>query len=531
MDCSSCYYPNEDDARFCSRCAAALGVSLQQLPSEPPPAPDPRIGGGVTPEAGQVDPGFLGERYRVLRCLGSGGFGSVYEAEETDTGLRVAIKLLHHSALVDPRMRERFLQEARMIAELRSPHVVRLYDFAVTPTLPAQSQRPAARARGGDASGAAPVKGGDVSGAAPVKGGDASGAGRSGGLPYLVMELIEGKNLASLLMRGVLSPRRSLYILAQVCAALGEAHALGIVHRDIKPDNILLVRQPNAQAHAQSHLKTDADLVKVVDFGVARLRGPATRPSDVLGTPAFISPETLANEPVDGRSDLYSLGMLLWQMMLGDLPFPAANQAVMMNSHLAAPRRRPSEVLPQLRGRLPAELETLMVRLIARRPCDRPASAYEVRAELLALLPRVPDEPFTDMALPNFGPCWDGPLDPLPSPSAQAAAHPSQARARAQARARGNEQEADLLAEHRPTKKAPGRMQVERRRALRTDLPSPAPNPQARPQPSQQPSHPADSGADPSLEASAPLYSRLQRLVQGLGLRGGRGRDRSQSPQ
>ena len=508
MDCSSCYYPNEDDARFCSRCAAALGVSLQQLPSEPPPAPDPRIGGGVTPEAGQVDPGFLGERYRVLRCLGSGGFGSVYEAEETDTGLRVAIKLLHHSALFDPRMRERFLQEARMIAELRSPHVVRLYDFAVTPTVPAQSQRPAATAKGGEASAADPAR-------------------RSGGLPYLVMELIEGKNLASLLMRGVLSPRRSLHILAQVCAALGEAHALGLVHRDIKPDNILLVRQPNAQAHAQAHVKTDADLVKVVDFGVARLRGPATRPSDVLGTPAFISPETLANEPVDGRSDLYSLGMLLWQMMLGDLPFPAANQAVMMNSHLAAPRRRPSEVLPQLRGRLPAELETLMVRLIARRPCDRPASAYEVRAELLSLLPRVPDEPFTDMALPNFGPCWDGPLDPLPSPSAQAAAHPSQARVRA----RGNQQDGDLLAEHRPTKKAPGRMQVERRRALRTDLPSPAPDSQARPQPMDPPHHPADSEAEPSAEASAPLYSRLQRLVQGLGLGGGRGRDRSQSPQ
>ncbi|MBL9003925.1 MAG: protein kinase [Myxococcales bacterium] len=461
MDCPSCYYPNEEDARFCIRCAAALGVSLQQLPSEPPPAPDPRMGAAVPPDAGRVDPGFLGERYRVLRCLGSGGFGSVYEAEETDTGLRVAVKILHHSALLDARMRERFLQEARMIAELRSPHVVRLYDFAVTPIVEVASSATSE----------------------PTRPRSAAPRALSGGLPYLVMELIEGKNLASLLMRGVLSPRRTLHILAQVCAALGEAHALGIVHRDIKPDNILLVKQPSSRAE---------DLVKVVDFGVARLRGPATRPSDVLGTPAFISPETLANEPVDGRSDLYSLGMLMWQMMLGDLPFPASNQAVMMNSHLAAPRRRPSDILPQLRGRLPAALEALMVCLIARRPVDRPASAYEVRAELLALLPRVPDEPFADMALPNFGPCWDGPLDPLPSSSAQAVAYPASPSAAAAGQA-----------ELHPTKKAPRRMQIERRRALRTD---------------QAPPHSAAL-----VEPAVPLYSRLQRLVQGWGGRRDRG--------
>ena len=229
-----------------------------------------------------------------------------------------------------------------------------------------------------------------------------------GGLPYLVMELIEGKNLAALLMRGVLAPRRCLHIMAQVCAALGEAHALGIVHRDIKPDNILLLTSKTA----------GEDFVKVVDFGVARLRGPATRPSDVPVRPPSSRPRRWPAEPVDGRSDLYSVGMLLWQMMLGDLPFPATNQAVMMNSHLAAPRRTPSEVLPGLRGRLPAGLESLMVRLIARRPADRPASAYEVRARaLLSFMSRVPEEPFSDMALPNFGPCWDGPLDPLPPPS------------------------------------------------------------------------------------------------------------------
>ncbi len=353
MDCAFCYYPNDDEVRFCVRCAKALGVPVARLPVTPAPPPlDCELSAADTLGAagGQV----LGQRYRLLRCLGSGGFGAVFEAEEIDTSLRVAVKLLNRTALVDARMRERFLQEARMIAELRSPNIVRLYDYAV-----------------------------------------------NGRTPYLVMELLHGVSLAALLARSVLPARRALHILAQVADALGEAHARGIVHRDIKPDNILLVEQTQM-----------ADFVKVIDFGVARLCGDATRPSDVLGTPAGIAPETLANEAVDGRCDLYSLGILLWQMILGELPFPATNQAVMMNSHLSAPRRLPSELFPHLRGRLPKALESLMVRLIARAPADRPASAYEVRAELLALLPLTSTAPLPSAPLPNFGPCWDAEPDP-----------------------------------------------------------------------------------------------------------------------
>jgi len=362
VDCAFCYYPNDDGARFCVRCAAALGVPVEQLPAAPPPQPsEEELCSAEALTTGQI----LDGRYRLLRCLGSGGFGAVFEAEEIDTGLTVAVKLLNRAALYDARMRERFLQEARMIAELKSPHVVRLYDYAI-----------------------------------------------SGRTPYLVMELISGYNLASLLMRGVLPARRSLHILSQVAAALGEAHSFGIVHRDIKPDNILLTSHPQKSGLAEpSEFGPRPDFVKLIDFGVARLRGAVTRPSDVLGTPAFISPETLANEPVDGRCDLYAIGILLWQMILGELPFPATNQAVMMNSHLTAPRRRPSELFPVLRGRLPEALETLMVRLIARQPADRPASAYEVRAQLLALLSAVSDAALENAPLPNFGPCWDDPAN------------------------------------------------------------------------------------------------------------------------
>jgi serine/threonine-protein kinase len=406
MDCAFCYYPNDDESRFCGRCAAPVGIPVARLPTESPLAPGPGGPGGIdhtlaavgsTQELAEAlaaaeaqrealggEPGaaplpaagdglsLLGGRYRLLRCLGSGGFGAVYEAEEVAVGLRVAIKLLNRSALADGRTRERFLQEARMIAELRSPHVVTLHDYAVTP--------PPAR------------------------------------MPYLVMELLSGKPLSYDMMRGVLAPRRVLHIMAQVCAALGEAHAVGIVHRDIKPDNILLVRRGVGPSD-------DPDFVKVVDFGVARLCGPSTRASDVLGTPAYIAPETLASEPVDGRCDLYAVGMLLWQTIVGELPFPGKNQAVMMKSHLEAERRWPRQVNPRVR--LPDALEQLMTRLIARYPAERPASAFEVRAQLLAILEEAAGSPghlragpLSGVPLPNFGPGWDAPEKPSSSAKA-----------------------------------------------------------------------------------------------------------------
>lgn len=397
MDCSTCFYPNDDEARFCTRCAAPLGVPVSRLPTEAPAAPHPAIaemiagsgdlgtpqglaeaiqGAGAVPGRGGIgfggtDLSLLGGRYRLLRCLGSGGFGAVYEAEEVALGLRVAIKLLNRTALQDPKMRQRFLQEARMIAELRSPHVVVLHDYAVT----------------------------------------------EHGVPYLVMELLAGKPLSHDMLAGVLSPRRAVHIMAQVCGALGDAHAHGMVHRDIKPDNILLLSHapPFVQGPSVPPLPAtpfgDQDFVKVVDFGVARFCGLSTRASDILGTPAYISPETLADEPVDGRSDLYAVGMLLWQMIVGDLPFPGKNQALMMKSHLDAPRYRPSEINP--RYRLPDGLEDLMVKLVARAPSDRPSSAYAVRAQMHELLSSpglLSDRPLRGAARPDFGPHWDGPL-------------------------------------------------------------------------------------------------------------------------
>jgi len=387
MDCSTCFYPNDDETRFCTRCAAPLGMSVTQLPVEPSNAPAREIAemfaGGVHEAkaalrrqggAGGLDASLLGGKYRLLRPLGSGGFGSVYEAEETFSGLHVAVKLLNHTALLDGKMRQRFLQEARMIAELRSPHVVVLHDYAVTEQ----------------------------------------------GIPYLVMELLSGKPASHDMLAGPWSPRRAVRVLAQVCAALGEAHEHGIVHRDIKPDNILILDSvpPSVLGPALPRLPDGTgDFVKVVDFGVARFSGLSTRASDILGTPAYISPETLADEPVDGRSDLYAVGMLLWQMIVGDLPFPGKNQAAMMKSHLDAPRFRPREI--NAAYRLPDALEDLMKRLVARYPADRPSSAFSVHAlmlEMLAVPNLLSDKPLRGASYPDFGPHWDAPASEAAEP-------------------------------------------------------------------------------------------------------------------
>ncbi len=344
------------------RCGEALGVPVTRLPDRPaavrpiappglpdPANPTPGTAKDVFPEAAELRQ--MG-RYRLLRRLGSGGFGAVYEAEHLALGIRVAVKLLNRAGLADARVLERFLDEARMVAQLRCPNVVVLHDYDVTDS----------------------------------------------GVPYLVMELLKGRDVGSMLCEGVLSPRRALHIAAQVCQALGEAHAVGIVHRDIKPENVVVLKKGD-----------DPDFVKVVDFGVAKFcRGPDNRASAVLGTPAYIAPEVLVNEPLDGRSDIYALGIMLWEMIVGRLPFPGDNQAVMLSSHLHAKRSWPRELDPRLR--LPDGLESLLASVIARDPQMRPLSAYVLRSQILDLLPLVSDQPL-NVPPPLGGPPWD----PMPA--------------------------------------------------------------------------------------------------------------------
>jgi eukaryotic-like serine/threonine-protein kinase len=217
---------------------------------------------------------LLGGRYRLLRPLGSGGMGSVYAARDERVGGEVALKVLR--ARANPALLERFRREARLTATLGNPHIVRVTDFHENRGEPA----------------------------------------------FIVMERIEGLSLKKLIEQtGPLPPRRACAIAAQILSALSDAHAAGILHRDVKPANVLIASSPAG------------DLVKVVDFGLARLDESRvfgdtptacmqlTAAGELVGTAGFVAPEHLRGDPVDGRADLYAVGATLFQMLSARKPF------------------------------------------------------------------------------------------------------------------------------------------------------------------------------------------------------------------
>jgi len=215
-----------------------------------------------------VGPGtMIGGRYRVEALLGEGGYGAVYVATQTNLERKVAVKLLHAEVLTKPRARERFEREARLTQQLTHPNVVRLFDFGMTEQ---QAQ------------------------------------------PFIVCELLEGRSVEDEIVRvGALPPARVLHIAQQMLKGLADAHQRGIIHRDIKPANIFLCDYAG-----------EPDFVKILDFGIAA--GPSsdkaaglTQEGVSLGTPAYMSPEQVLDEPLDGRADLYSVGLVMAEMLQG----------------------------------------------------------------------------------------------------------------------------------------------------------------------------------------------------------------------
>jgi serine/threonine-protein kinase len=192
------------------------------------------------------------------------------------------------------------------------------------------------------------------------------------------MELLDGLDLQTLVSRyGPLSAARSIHILRQVCESLGEAHDLGMIHRDIKPANIQICRRGR-----------DYDYVKVLDFGLVKRFTPIdgaepvlTAPEVVAGTPAYLSPEILSGDPLDGRSDLYSLGCVAYWMLTGRPVFDADTTVQMIARHLQATPRPPSELSP---APIPAELDAIVLACLAKRPSDRPSGAWELADRLAA---------------------------------------------------------------------------------------------------------------------------------------------------
>jgi len=296
---------------------------------------------------------LVGGRYRLQQQLGRGGMASVWRAQDIRLDRSAAVKLLDPVWRTDPVALERLRQEAHSVAGLAHEHIVGVYDFDV--------------------------------------------AGESA---YLVMELVDGRSVSELLVeQGPMSVEEAVTIAAQTCDALGAAHAAGIVHRDIKPSNILV---------------GPAGVVKVCDFGLARLHRAAaqaalTTSGTVVGTCQYMAPEQALGERVDGRSDLYAVGCLLYMMLVGAPPFNGVNPIDVLDLHL----NEPPVPLRAHRGDIPPALQQLVDELLAKDRADRPATAWSVRDRLTAI-GGVPAASSRDTDLPEsrFQVAEDGPTQP-----------------------------------------------------------------------------------------------------------------------
>jgi len=272
----------------------------------------------------------VAERYHVVKKLGEGGMGQVYLAEHVKMGRRSAIKVMNPSMTHDPDAVARFNREAANASRITHPNVCAVYDFGETPD----------------------------------------------GLIYLAMEFIEGEPLTDLIEReGALKVPRAVKIFQQTADALQAAHDLGIVHRDLKPDNIMLARG-----------RDGADIVKVVDFGIAKAVGgdeagqKVTKTGLVVGTPEFMSPEQLSGDKLDGRSDLYSLALVLYRMLTGRLPFEASTVQETMIKRLTDEPTKLAAARPDLT--FPPGLQKVMDHALARTPGERYQSVAEFAADV-----------------------------------------------------------------------------------------------------------------------------------------------------
>jgi len=271
----------------------------------------------------------IAERFRLNRQLGRGGMGSVWHATHLALDIPCAVKFIEGDYVHLPEAQARFEREAKAAAQLRSPHVVQILDHGVFQ-----------------------------------------------GTPYIAMELLDGEDLGKRLARiGRLPPQELCTIITQVCRALTRAHAAGIVHRDLKPDNIFLVRDD------------DREIAKVLDFGIAKaqstaIEGSGTKTGAMLGTPYYMSPEQAqGTKAVDHRSDLWSLGVIVYQAVTGRLPFESEALGDLLVKIIVAPVPVPSQVAPDL----PAAFDRFWAKAAERDPMQRYQSAKEL-AEGLSLV-------------------------------------------------------------------------------------------------------------------------------------------------
>jgi eukaryotic-like serine/threonine-protein kinase len=318
-----------------------VAATMRLIPVPPPSTPPPPIPTMITTPPVQAGERYIG-KYRVKGELGRGGMGAVYLAEQPGLGREVAIKELIQSAATDPVALKRFLQEAQVMARTSHPNLVQVHDLELT--------------------------------------GEAN---------YIVLEFVRGKSLRDWINRGAIPPPQVFAVMHGVLQALDYAHKHAIVHRDMKPENVLL---------------SDDGMVKVADFGIARLTddtgvgGTATKTGTTVGTPQYMSPEQVASSKVDGRSDLYSAGIMFYELVAGQAPF-TANESdgpfTLMAKHVQAPPKPPSLHRPGL----DVALEEAILKSISKRPEDR----YQTGQEFDDAISRIADRLF---------PGWQRSLEP-----------------------------------------------------------------------------------------------------------------------
>jgi len=263
---------------------------------------------------------LFGRRYRVTEKIGSGGMADIYRAVDETLGRTVAVKVMHARFAAEPHFAARFRQEARAVANLVSPHIVNMYDW-----------------------------------------------GQDGDSYYIVMEYVQGSDLKQVERGAPLPSARVAEIGAQVCSALSVAHGYDVIHRDIKPQNIMV--QPDGSA-------------KVMDFGIARAGNSAmTQTGSVMGTAQYLSPEQAQGRPLSAASDLYSLGVTLYEAAAGRLPFDADNPVTIALMHIGEAVALPSTV----NSAVDPALESVIIRAMQKNPDDRFATADEMRRELEAV--------------------------------------------------------------------------------------------------------------------------------------------------